>query len=110
MRYLLNLFLPKASELRRDQINMANTLYLHHQAEAERHAGLAAVYKLQATRLVGEITEVSITLSGDERDTLIDEIVAVQAGPIFTERQPSASVLQGKPIGSDVPAAPPKTP
>lgn len=110
MRYLLNLFLPKASELRRDQINMANTLYLHHQAEAERHAGLAAVYKLQAARLVGEVAEMRVIDLGSERDTLIDEIVAVQAGPIFTERQPSASVLQGKPIGSDVPAAPPKTP
>lgn len=104
MRYLLNLFLPKASELRRDQINEANKLYLHHQAAAERHAGLAAVYKAQAVRLVSEITEVHVELAGNERDTLIDEIAVGQASPIFTELQPSASVPQGKPIGSQSPA------
>lgn len=60
MRYLLDMLLPKAPLLRADQINQAQKFYLHHQAEAERHAVLAAMYKQQATRLLGEIKEIDL--------------------------------------------------
>lgn len=55
VKFLLDMLLPKAPLLRRDQINEAEKFYLYHQAQAERHAVLAAMYKAQATRLIGEI-------------------------------------------------------
>lgn len=62
MRFLLDMLLPKAERLRADQINEAEKFYLYHQAQAERHAVLAAMYKSQTTRLIGEIESVKVDL------------------------------------------------
>ncbi len=92
VKFLLDMLMPKAPLLRRDQINEAEKFYLYHQAQAERHAVLAAMYKAQATRLIGEIEEMRI-----DGDTTLSLHTKGAPGPIAI--RPAL-----------YPAAPPKKP
>lgn len=64
---------------------VAEKFYLYHQAQAERHAVLAAMYKQQAARLIGEIESVTVDLPPNKPAT---PATPLRSMPVVPARPP----------------------